>query len=155
MIFDSRPAFARNRLGLYRDSDEDQDADAVETGGRATLCYWPSFRATRVATLTPLNPLAYFAMPRYSDSAMRWRYSEVSSLRSSVGLLTNEISARIDGMLAPIRTIKCAFFTPRSRTPELLKASPLCSACCTLLANSCDSAIFSFSAIFFTRSPNS
>src|SRR5579864_1381997 len=36
MIFDSRPAFARNRLGLYRDSDEDQDADAAETWGRAS-----------------------------------------------------------------------------------------------------------------------
>src|SRR5215813_1043116 len=38
-----------------------------------------------LATLTPLKPFTYLAMPRYSESAMRWRYSGVSSFFSSPG----------------------------------------------------------------------
>src|SRR5882757_7612668 len=80
---------------------------------------------------------------------MRWRYSLVARRHSSVGLLTKEISARIEGILAPISTMNGAFFTPRSRIAGLLMARPLCSDCCTSEANSRDSSIFSLSAIFF------
>ncbi len=77
------------------------------------------------ATFTPLSPPAYFATPLYSDSAIFSRYSGVSSLAASVGLETNEISARMLGMLAPISTTNGAFLTPRSRRVECLLASPL------------------------------
>src|SRR5260370_920679 len=37
----------------------------------------------------------------------------------------------MEGMLAPISTIKGAFFTPRLRMAGLFRAKPLCSDCCT------------------------
>src|ERR1022692_2283280 len=117
--------------------------------------YWPAALSILLATFTPLSPFTYLAMPRYRDSAMRWRYSLVARRCSSVGLLTNEISARIEGMLAPISTMNGAFFTPRSRMAGLLTARPLCNDCCTSPANSRDSSILSLSAIFFTRSCSS
>ena len=61
----------------------------------------------------------------------------------------------MEGILAPISTINGAFLTPRSRIAGLFMAKPLCSERCTSPANSRDSSIFSFSAIFFTRSCNS
>src|SRR2546425_13280335 len=115
------------------------------------FAYWPSL-PIRLATLTPPRPPIYFTTPRERDSAMRWRYCEVCSLRASPGLLTKDISANMEGMLAPMSTTKGAFLTPRSRIPGLLVASPVCRECCTSPANSRDSSIFSLSAIFFTRS---
>ena len=68
------------------------------------------------------------------------------------GLERKEISARIEGMLAPISTMNGAFLTPRLRVPLPALAY---SDCCTSAANSRDSSIFSLSAIFFTRSCSS
>src|ERR1700691_1270697 len=38
--------------------------------------YCPAALSILLATLTPLSPFTYLAMPRYSDSAMRWRFSQ-------------------------------------------------------------------------------
>ena len=86
---------------------------------------------------------------------MRCRYSLVFRRCSSEGFETKEISARIEGIFAPIKTMNGAFFTPRLRIDGLLVASPLCSEACMSAANSRDSSIFSLSAIFFTRSCSS
>src|SRR5204863_46130 len=66
--------------------------------------YWTDAFSILLATLTPPNPFTYREMPRYNDSAIRCLYSGPRSRFSSPGLLMNEISARIDGMFAPIRT---------------------------------------------------
>src|SRR6266536_2993399 len=86
---------------------------------------------------------------------MRCRYSGPLSFFSSPGLLMKEISAKIEGIFAPISTTNGAFLTPRSRIPALFADSPLCSDCWTSDANSLDSSIFSLSAIFLTRSCSS
>src|SRR5207247_2791911 len=99
------------------------------------------------ATFTPLRPPTYCAMPRYSDSAIFWRYSGVFKRRSSPGLLMKEISARMDGILAPMSTMNGAFLTPRSRT-ELPRADrPEFSDFSTSPANALDLAMFHFNAI--------
>src|SRR5881628_3559325 len=73
----------------------------------------------RLLPLLLFNPAGDFysaqAADILGDAAIFCRYSAVRSRRSSPGLLTNEISARIDGILAPISTMNGAFFTPRSR----------------------------------------
>ena len=54
------------------------------------------------------------------QGASIWRpYADLAS----AGLLTNDISARMDGILAPISTMNGAFLTPRLRRPRF--ASPL------------------------------
>ena len=88
----------------------------------------------------------------YSDSAMRWRYSGVRR-RALIAWVADERDFGQDRRhVGPDQHDKRGFFYPRSRIPGLFAARPLCSACCTLEANSRDSSIFSFSAIFFTRS---
>jgi hypothetical protein len=64
-----------------------------------TRFYFPA-----LAILTPRDAAAYRAMPLYSASAICSRYPSLRSFCSSVGLLTNETSARIPGMAVSVRT---------------------------------------------------
>src|SRR5581483_11689055 len=70
------------------------------------------------ATWTWLRVCAYRDMPRYRASASFCRCSPRRNRDSSRELLRNAISARMDGIEAPIRTTKGAFFTPRFLIPE-------------------------------------
>src|SRR6185312_5329539 len=98
--------------------------------------------ATRTTgVFTPLIPAAYRATPLNKLSATRSRYSGVCNCSASSGFETNEISARIDGIFAPINTTNGAFFTPRSFNPSFPFSNPLYREPSTSLANSLLSSI--------------
>ena len=57
-----------------------------------------------LATFTPCEAAAYRAIPRYKASAICSRYPSLRNFCSSVGLETNETSARIPGIAVSVST---------------------------------------------------